>query len=136
MADDLYAVGVVGYEALTGRRAFPEENLVALANAITENPPPPVSALRPDIDPQLSAIVDRAMSLDPSARFTSAEAMRAELVDVGGDPVTEPFRILRPAALAAALPVPRPPTTVMRPRRWCVDPGAVSCCWRSWSRSC
>ncbi len=114
-ADDLYAVGVVGFEALTGRRAFPEENLVALANAITGNPPPPVSVLRPDIDPQLSAVVDRAMSLDPSARFTCADAMWAELVEVDGEPVTEPLRILRPAALAAALPVSGPPTTVMRP---------------------
>ena len=45
VADDLYAVGVVGYEALTGRRAFPEENLVDLARAITLTPPPPVSAI-------------------------------------------------------------------------------------------
>jgi eukaryotic-like serine/threonine-protein kinase len=115
VADDLYAVGVVGYEALTGRRAFPEENLVALANAITENPPPPVSALRPDIDPQLSAIVDRAMTLEPSARFVSAEAMRAELADVGGDPVTEPLPVLRPATAGPTLPAQGPPTVVVHP---------------------
>ena len=93
VADDLYAVGVVGYEALTGQRAFPQENLVALANAITENPPPPVSVLRPDIDPQLSAIVDRAMTRQARARFASAEAMRAELANAGGDPVTEPLPV-------------------------------------------
>jgi serine/threonine protein kinase len=115
VADDLYAVGVVGYEALTGRRAFPEENLVALANAITENPPPPVSVLRPDIDPQLSAIVDRAMTLEPSARFVSAQAMRAELADVGGDPVTEPLPVLRAVASGPTLPAQGPPTVVVRP---------------------
>ena len=115
VADDLYAVGVVGYEALSGRRAFPEENLVALANAITENPPPPVSVLRPDIDPQLSAIVDRAMTLEPSARFVSAQAMRAELADVGGDPVTEPLPVLRPLGAGPKLPTQGPPTIVVRP---------------------
>ena len=115
VADDLYAVGVVGYEALTGRRAFPEENLVALANAITENPPPPVSALRPDIDPQLSAVVDRAMTLEPSARFVSAEAMRAELADVGGDPATEPLPVLRPETVGPRLPAQGPPTVVVHP---------------------
>ncbi|OBF28108.1 hypothetical protein A5727_25690 [Mycobacterium sp. ACS4331] len=91
VADDLYAVGVVGWEALTGRRAFPEENLVALAKAITEQPPPPVSVLRPDVPPQLAAIVDRAMARDASQRFPSAEVMRAELGNVYGDPVTGPI---------------------------------------------
>ncbi len=114
VADDLYAVGVVGYEALTGRRAFPEENLIALANAITENPPPPVSVLRPDVDPQLSAIVDRAMTLEPSARFTGAEAMRAELADVSGDPVTGPLPVMRPHAAMPSLPVQGPATVVLR----------------------
>ncbi|MCB0927250.1 MAG: serine/threonine protein kinase [Mycobacterium sp.] len=111
VSDDLYAVGVVGYEALTGRRAFPQENLVALARAITENPPPPVAVLRPDIDPQLAAIVDRAMTPEEAARFPSAEAMMAELIDVGGDPVTGPLPMLQPAAPVAApapAPIPQP----------------------------
>jgi serine/threonine protein kinase len=116
VADDLYAVGVVGYEALTGRRAFPEENLVALAQAITENPPPPVAVLRPDVDPQLSALIDRAMTREASARFDNAEVMRAELNNVGGDPVTGPLPPLRPATAAyapvspvhIAVPMPMP----------------------------
>jgi serine/threonine protein kinase len=94
VADDIYAVGVVGWEALTGRRAFPEENLVALAKAITENPPPPVSVLRPDVPPQLAAIVDRAMARDAALRFPSADVMRAELMDIYGDPVTGPIPVL------------------------------------------
>ena len=104
--DDLYAVGVVGYEALTGRRAFPEENLVALAQAITENPPPPVSVLRPDVDPQLSALIDRAMTREASARFHSADTMRAELNNVGGDPVTGPIPPLRPVSAVRSNPLP------------------------------
>src|SRR5262245_38485413 len=59
VADDLYAVGVVGYEALTGRRAFPQENLPELARAIAEGVPPPLAALRPDADPALAAAIER-----------------------------------------------------------------------------
>lgn len=94
VADDLYAVGVIGWEALTGRRAFPEENLVALAHAITESPPPPVSVLRPDVAPQLAAVIDRAMAREGAQRFPSAEVMRAELANVYGDPATGPIPIL------------------------------------------
>lgn len=118
VADDLYAVGVVGWEALTGRRAFPEENLVALAHAITENPPPPVAALRPDVAPQLAAVVDRAMARDASQRFPNAEVMRAELANVYGDPATGPIPIVplpdqpvpqmwNPATIPVAIAVPR-----------------------------
>jgi serine/threonine-protein kinase len=118
--DDLYAVGVLGYEALTGRRAFPEENLVALAQAITENPPPPVSILRPDVDPQLSALIDRAMTREASARFHNAETMRAELNNVGGDPVTGPIPVLRPPTASNPLPpavVPVPIQVPVAPSR-------------------
>jgi serine/threonine protein kinase len=119
VADDLYAVGVVGYEALTGRRAFPEENLMALANAITSNPPIPVAILRPEVDPHLSAIVDRAMTHEASARFASASVMWAELADVNGEPVTGPIPIYRPPAVpqVAERPVLLMPPPEFRQRR-------------------
>jgi len=78
-ADDVYALGVVGYEALTGRRAFPQENIAALAHAIVHDQLPPMAALRPDIDPALAAVVAQAMARDPATRFQSAGAMRAAL---------------------------------------------------------
>jgi serine/threonine protein kinase len=115
VADDLYAVGVMGYEALTGRRAFPEENLVALANAITSYPPPPLALVRPDIDPQLSAVIDRAMTHEEPARFLSAQVMLAELADVGGDPVTGPIPVLRPPVGIASPPLPERPVLLMPP---------------------
>ncbi|MEW5810822.1 MAG: serine/threonine-protein kinase [Actinomycetota bacterium] len=103
VADDLYAVAVIGYEALLGRRAFPHDNPVALARAIVDTPPPPLSAVRTDVDPALAAVIARGMARDPAHRFAGADHMRAALA---GDP----------AALAAPPPVapgPRPATRVM-----------------------
>lgn len=44
VADDLYAVGVVGFEAMTGRRAYPQDNPATLAHAIMSSPPPSLAA--------------------------------------------------------------------------------------------
>ncbi len=77
--DDLYAVGVVGYEALTGRKPFSQEDIMPLARAIIEGRPSPVKELRPDIDPALANVIERAMSPDPHQRFGSADAMRRAL---------------------------------------------------------
>jgi serine/threonine protein kinase len=96
VADDLYAVGVVGYEALTARRPFPQEDLAPLAHAILHESPPPLAAVRPDVPPGLGSAIERAMTRDPAWRFDQANAMRAALV--GPNP--------------APIPV-RPPTRVM-----------------------
>jgi serine/threonine-protein kinase len=79
VADDLYAVGVVGYEALAGHRPFPQENMAALAGAILHGRPPRLAGPRPDVDPTLVMLIERAMAHDPRQRFGSAEEMRAEL---------------------------------------------------------
>jgi serine/threonine-protein kinase len=107
VGDDLYAVGVVGYEALVGQRAFPQENLPELARAISEFVPPPLTAVRPDVDPTLASVIERAMARDPGWRFGSADEMRAGLA---GPPV-------RPATRVMAAPLPEPTTMVVAPRR-------------------
>ena len=114
VADDLYAVGVVGYEALTGQRAFPQENLPELARAIAEGVPLPLGALRPDVDPALAAVIERAMAHDPGWRFGSADEMRAGLAG--------PTPPVQPATRVLAAPLPDPTTMVAAPRtrssRW------------------
>lgn len=102
VGDDLYAVGLMAYEALLGRRLFPQDNPAALARAIMDAPPPPVAAIRPDIDPILAATIDRAMVRDPLQRFGSAAQMRAALA---GD---------HQALLGAATPVTAPIRPVTR----------------------
>jgi serine/threonine-protein kinase len=98
VGDDLYAVGLMAYEALLGRRLFPQDNPAALARAIMDNPPPPVAAIGTDVDPLLGAVIDRAMTRNPLQRFGSAAQMRAALAgdhrafrDVAA-PVTAPAR--------------------------------------------
>jgi serine/threonine-protein kinase len=122
VADDLYAVGAVGYEALSGRRAFPQENLPELARAIAEETPPPLAVLRPDVDPALASVIERAMARDPAWRFGSADEMRAALAGRIGAPA-------RPATRVMAAPLPPPSTVVVAPRpnrsRWLVLTAAV-----------
>ncbi|CAN3131140.1 protein kinase domain-containing protein [Mycobacterium sp. smrl_JER01] len=107
VADDLYAVGVMGYEALLARRAFPHDNPAALARAIVEAPPPPLSGLSTGADPVLAAVVDRAMSRQPGLRFGSAAQMRAALAgDVGALAVGAVPAAARPQTKVLAQPLP------------------------------
>jgi serine/threonine-protein kinase len=82
VADDLYAVGVIAHEALSGRRSFPQENPMSLMRAILDDPPPPIEALRSDVDPNLAVVINRAMSRDERTTFRTALEMRSALAGV------------------------------------------------------
>lgn len=97
IGDDLYAVGLMGYEALLGRRLFQHDSPGALARAIMDSSPPPVAEVRTDVDPVLASVIDRAIARDPLQRFGSADQMRAALA---GD---------RRALVDGVAPVPVPP---------------------------
>jgi eukaryotic-like serine/threonine-protein kinase len=109
VADDLYAVGAVGYEALSGHKPFPQEDIVALARAIVDTAPPPLQALRPDVEPALAATIERAMARDPQWRFPTAEAMRSALYMT---PAVMHDNSVRPSTRVMAEPLPPPPTTM------------------------
>ena len=82
VADDLYATAVLGYECLAGRRPFAgDENLAALAQSILNDRPPPLQTMRADVEPQLAAVIERALARDPHSRFATAGQMRAALQD-------------------------------------------------------
>lgn len=118
VVDDLYAAGVVGYEMLTGRRPFPQQNLGQLARAVAEGAPPPLTALRPDTDPVLAAVIERAMARDPRQRFGSADTMRAALdAPVAGPPVAGPpvGGPVRSPTLVLDAPLPEPATVLVAP---------------------
>lgn len=72
---DLYAVGVIIYESVTGRVPFNAENFNDLLFKIALESPRPLAAVIPQIDPVFSAIVERAMSRRREDRYQSATEM-------------------------------------------------------------
>jgi serine/threonine protein kinase len=85
---DLYAVGVLLYEALCGRRPFEGDDPFALAAAIRDGAYEPPSSVLPGADRGIDVVIERAMRRDPGERFGSAEEMAAALVGAEGATAT------------------------------------------------
>jgi beta-lactam-binding protein with PASTA domain len=76
---DLYSVGVILYEALTGRVPFEADSAVAIAMKQVSQAPQLPSSINPAVSPALDAVTMRALAKDPGQRFQSAEAFAAAL---------------------------------------------------------
>lgn len=72
---DVYAAGVIFYEALTGRTPYQAEAMTDLLFKIVMTEAAPIAVVAPDVDPAWSRIVERAMARSREARFPSAAAM-------------------------------------------------------------
>ena len=85
-AADQYALAAVGYFALTGLAPYPHPTLPEQLRAKRLGPPPSVAVVSPDVPPELAALLERAMSPDPVARFASLgefeERLKAVIKDV------------------------------------------------------
>ena len=101
-ASDLWALGVVLWEALAGRRAFPG-NGIQTAMAVASTDLAPVTEVRPDTDPALARAVDVAVRRDPAARWGSAAEMRTALLE-GAAPAATVLEGAAPAATVIAAP--------------------------------
>jgi eukaryotic-like serine/threonine-protein kinase len=76
---DLYALGVILYEALSGRKPHRGSSYNAILFNILHTAPEPLRRMRPDLPGSLCDVVERAMAYTPSDRFSSAEAIVASL---------------------------------------------------------
>ncbi|NYI05312.1 protein kinase domain-containing protein [Allostreptomyces psammosilenae] len=101
---DLYSVGCMLFELLTGRTPFDGDSPLAVAYQHVQAPPPRPSEFNRSVPPGVDALVVRALAKDPAERFPSAETMAQEIRRVmsgGGAPVGGPA--------GPATPPPPPP---------------------------
>jgi len=101
-ASDVYALGTVAYECLTGRRPFDGENAVQIALKQIREQPAPLPA---DIPAGIRAVVERAMAKDPAARYPDGAALRAAVDAVA---TTSPTAAVAPSAPAPTASFPAP----------------------------
>lgn len=80
---DLFGAGVMLYEALGGRLPFDGENYHQLLQSILRGAHDPIGEVRPELDPDLAAVVERAIALDPTQRYATARDMLVALVPHG-----------------------------------------------------
>ncbi len=116
---DLYSVGVILYQMLTGRVPFQAASAIDLVIKHISLEPAPPSTIRPEVSPKLEEVCLRALRKPPEERYSSAREMRADLRAIAGVDVTPDASGQLPAAklvatnaetLLAALPIPSPAT--------------------------
>jgi serine/threonine protein kinase len=76
---DVWAAGVILWELAAGKRLFPKGDAVSTLLKIVTDPPPPLSSVVPDIDPEFEAAVASALTMDAQERCASAAELRRRL---------------------------------------------------------
>lgn len=78
-ASDLYALGVLLFELLTGQRPHMAATMGELLRRVAQEPPPALATLRPDLPPALGVLLDRLLAKLPRERATDGDAVAAQL---------------------------------------------------------
>jgi serine/threonine-protein kinase len=108
---DIYAVGVVLYEALTGRKPFDADTPIGMMRAVEAHEVIPLSEFCPGLEPDLVATIEKAMAKDPGQRFVSAAAMASALQASPDAPADGDQTVLDGPAVGATQMLPPPSAT-------------------------
>jgi eukaryotic-like serine/threonine-protein kinase len=122
---DVYALGLVLHEALTGRAPWGTGTALEIASRRLSGDLPPPSRLRPDLPPGLDAVVQRATRREADDRYADGAAMAAALVPFIGDAGRQNLdRLLRSTPVIPDPPAPTVPVAPVRPGRGARSPAA------------
>jgi len=99
---DLFSLGIVLYEMLTGRLPFRGEHETAMMYEIVNVEPPPPSSIRPEIDADMDRIVLGCLEKDPNERTQSARQVSVDLKRCKRESARQRVRGILPAGVAAA----------------------------------
>jgi beta-lactam-binding protein with PASTA domain/tRNA A-37 threonylcarbamoyl transferase component Bud32 len=113
---DVYSLGVVLYEMVTGKPPFTGDSPVAIAYQHVRETPVPASTHNPDVPPDLEACIVKCMAKNPVNRYASADALRADLVRFGQGQRVLAEPILAPPVQDATVVAPRVDATRVVPR--------------------
>jgi serine/threonine protein kinase/Flp pilus assembly protein TadD len=79
---DIFSIGILLHEMVTGERPFKGESSASLISAILRDSPRPISETRPDVPRQLDRVLQRCLQKDPERRYQTAKDLRNDLEDL------------------------------------------------------
>ena len=123
---DLWSMGVLFYESLTGATPFQGNSNIAILNAIMTESFPPLREVRPDLPAFADTIVTHALHKDPEQRYVSASEMRADLQKLAHGGSDERFPAPHDSTQRPENFEPATPAPATKPKRWKTWPAAAA----------